>query len=234
MHKKDYYKKTYNYYERVKNLWGDATKHPFLIEGFKFSINKNKHLLQIANLADISPGLSVLDCGCGFGELINFLDKKYPGTYTGITLNEYHVKNKQHNNIIKRNFENLSFIKTKSVDRVLFIESFSHAFNKVKVLKEVRRILKNDGKVFILDLSIANQDYLNLVRDRPKYNEHISFYGDRPVCSKYIMALIKNLNFKLIDYKENLNNSVFIDKKVESKIILHTINTFYNYYIFSK
>jgi len=234
MHKNDYYKKTYNYYENVKNLWGVATEQPYLIEGFKFFKDRNKHLQKIAQLADIKPGLTVLDCGCGFGTLIKFLDLNYPGTYIGITLNDYHIKNKQHHNNYKRNFENLSIIKTKSIDRVLFIESFSHAFNKGKVLKEIRRVLKKDGKVLILDLSISNQDYINLIKDKLKYNEHIEFYGDKPVCSKYIITLLKSFNFKLLDYKENLENKVIIDKTIESKIILHTINTFYNYYIFSK
>jgi ubiquinone/menaquinone biosynthesis C-methylase UbiE len=234
MHKNHYYQATYNYYEKVKNLWGVATKQHFLIQGFKFSKNINKHLNQIAIHADIIAGLNVLDCGCGFGRLIKYLNKKYPGVYSGITLNDYHIKHRQSENVYKGNFEDLSSIKTDSIDRVLFIESFSHAFNKEAVLREVKRVLRKNGKVFILDLSISNEDYFNLIKDRSKYKDHINFYGDMPVCGEYMLNLIRKLDFKIYDFKERIYNKVVMDKYVKDKIILHTINTFYNYYIFTK
>jgi cyclopropane fatty-acyl-phospholipid synthase-like methyltransferase len=237
MAKEQYYRNTLNYYESVKNTWGTATNHPYLIEGFKFSLNAVEHVKIIAELADIKQGQYVLDCGCGFGGVLSIMNSLIPAHYTGITLNKYHIENKQFDNLLLANYEDMSFIGKESIDRIMFIESFSHAYNKINVLKEIHGLLKPGGKVFILDLSITNSDYRSLLTNnlyKRQYREHIRYYGDKPVSSEYVNYIATKCNFSVLDLREKLTNSVQIDQSLEDIIILHTINTHYNYYILQK
>jgi ubiquinone/menaquinone biosynthesis C-methylase UbiE len=237
MTKEQYYRNTFNYYENAKNTWGIATSHPYLIEGFKFSLDIIEHVNTIAKLADIKQGQYVLDCGCGFGKILSIMNSLIPAHYTGITLNKYHIENKQFDNLIFANYEDLSFINKESIDRIMFIESFSHAYNKINVLNEAYKLLKPGGKVFILDLSIANIDYRSLLTNnlyKKQYKKHMTYYGDKPVSSEYIKYIAAKCNFLILNSCENLTNSVHIDQSLENKIILHTINTFYNYYLLQK
>jgi SAM-dependent methyltransferase len=238
MNKQKYYNKTYNYYENVKNLWGDITGHPYLIEGFKFSSDIKEHAKIISQYADLKENQDVLDCGCGFGQLITILNSLIPAKYTGITLNDYHIQNKKNNNVLKVNFENLNIFSSNSFDRVLFIESFSHSFNKNNVLREVYRILKPSGKLFILDSSVSDEDYIRIFKEssyRKYYKSHIDYYGDKPICKKYFFKLAEKNNFSLLSYEEDIDNKLNVDLALNNEIILfQRFKTFCNYYLLQK
>lgn len=241
MNRDAYYKIIFDYYEEMRNMWGEATGHDFLIEGFKFDENVYKHVETISRLADIKKGHSVLDCGCGFGRIISILNEKIPANYMGVTLSKYQFENKQFKNVVQGNYENLNFLNSDSMDRVIFTESFSHTYNKQVALKEVYRVLKNDGKLFILDIAISKKDHFRLAADssyKKLYKRHIERYGNKPVCMDYVLHIAKKIGFNVLETRENMSNinRVHVGESLYDDIILFNdeLNMFYNYYIFQK
>jgi ubiquinone/menaquinone biosynthesis C-methylase UbiE len=161
--------------------------------------------------------------------------------YTGLTLVESHLLKKQYDNIYVENFDKTSFVNL-SFDRILFIESFSHSFNKYNTLKEVNRLLKPNGLCFILDLSVTNEFFRECGvnnQARQKYKEHINFFGDKPICYDYMKKIILKSGFKFIKGAENLHNicsikNTLLNNAIEKIILTKKLNTFYNWYLFKK
>lgn len=248
MSRKDrYFNLIYKYYKSGSLLWGLYTGYPFLIEGFKFNTNLITHFQTIINLCKIDKNLNILEAGCGYGEVLRNLSLLKPyNRFVGITLSKDHIAKKRFNNVFVQNFDNTEF-ECNSFDRILFIESFSHSFNKLQTLKEVHRLLKPGGMCFILDLAVSNSYYFKCGTSafhKKKYKDHIGFFGDKPVCFNYMIKLFNKLNFELIEGRENLPNSCIITntpckipllKKIAEKVVLiDKLETFYNYYLILK
>lgn len=226
MKKESYYQTTKSYYDRIGNLWGLYTDDNYSIESFKYG---EDHIGEIARRANITDNkLAVLDCGCGFGKVISELQKRFPSNkYSGITLNDSHVKRKQHENVRVGNFECLEE-ENNSVDVVLFIESFNHAQDKSKVLEEVFRIMKNDGTLFILDQCVSNELYSSLPCEL--YNKHRDFYGATPVSPNYIIQEAKKVGFTVTHVEEDVKNNILpgTDERLKKFIIVEFLNTIYS------
>jgi len=238
----NYYEKTKKYYNKIGNLCGVYSNYPFLIEGFKFNTNLTKHFEEIINIAGINDNQNILEAGCGFGGALKNLSLLCPkNEYIGITLVESHLLKKQYNNIRVENFDKTSFADL-SFDRILFIESFSHSFNKYNTFKEVYRLLKPGGICFILDLSVTNEFYKECginKQARAKYKGHINFFGDKPICYNYMRKLIHKSGFTFITGKERAHNvcsikDTLLNKAIERIILTKKLDTFYNWYLFKK
>ena len=236
MNKQDYYNACEKYYTRVKNDWGIYNNHSFSINGFRYDKNFKNHICKIIELANLLDNQVIVEAGCGFGENLNAINSKINANLHGITLCDFHIKNKRFPNIEYKNFDDLKnndFL----ADRILFIESFSHSFNKAKLLKTAFNMLKNNGKIFILDLSVSNSFYRSLAvntKARNDYKKHKKFYGDKPVSSEYVCYKAFIAGFKNIEYKENLDNYIINNNTVKNSIIIETIPTFYNHYILTR
>jgi ubiquinone/menaquinone biosynthesis C-methylase UbiE len=238
MDRSEYYKITTDYYERVGNLWGLYTGDEYSIESFKYG---EDNIGEIVKKSGISDNMTVLDCGCGFGKMIKKLQQKFPSsTFLGVTLNECHVKRKQHKGITIGNFDNLQ-IEDNSVDVVTFIESFNHSYNKRKTLKEAYRVLKKGGTLFIVDMCISNDLFKRLIKDkrlRNSYKLHRKFYGSTLVSSEFINRIAKKVGFTLIHCEEVLDNKIIINKNqvaiLKPHIIAEYIKIIYSDFIFNK
>lgn len=237
-----YYQKTKNYYNKIGNLCGVYSNYSLLIEGFKFDNNLTAHFETIATLAQIYENQNILEAGCGYGGVLKHLSQIRPkNNYTGITLIENHLLKKQFNNIRVENYDSTS-CSDDSLDRVLFLESFSHSYNKNTTLKEVYRILKPGGMCFILDLSVTNTFYKNAginLTLRENYKKHINFFGDKPVSFNYMKKAIKRANFRFITGVECAVNTCVIkdtllNRSIEKIILTKQLDTFYNWYLFIK
>jgi tocopherol O-methyltransferase len=74
------------------SLWGEHIHHGYWVKG-----NETKEAAQIqlieylARLADVRPGSSILDIGCGFGGSSLHLAKHYGAAATGITISQVQV-----------------------------------------------------------------------------------------------------------------------------------------------
>ncbi len=116
---------------------------------------------QLAILGEIKPTDKVLDAGCGVGGSSIFLAKKYGCQVTGITLSERQVRTATHfsekngvSHLAK--FERMDYTQTRfpdaSFDVVWAIESMQTATDKSLFFKEMRRILKPNGRILIADV----------------------------------------------------------------------------------
>lgn len=112
-----------------------------------------KHNILINNLNDIN-GKIVIDVGCGRGLLNTMLNLTYPDAiFYGIDISckmiDYAKKNSKGSYCVG-NVENIPYENNK-FDIILNTLSFHHYEAPIKALLEMKRILRNDGKIYILD-----------------------------------------------------------------------------------
>lgn len=126
---------------------------------FAFRYIEQKRISKLIELAEIRPTDKVLEVGCGAGHILEKIDK---GELHGIDISEIQIERAG-----KRLGSRVKLTKApgeaipypdKFFDRVLCSEVVEHVLDPREVLKEISRILKDDG---ILSLSIPNEDVIN-------------------------------------------------------------------------
>lgn len=126
--------------------------------------NFNEALLNInrvmADRAEITKGMNVLDAGCGVGGSSLWLAANRECSVTGISLSDKQVQKaadfaRQSGLDDKVKFEQRDFTTTgypsESFDIVWAIESVCHAYDKSEFLKEAFRVLKKGGRLIVAD-----------------------------------------------------------------------------------
>ncbi len=132
---------------RQGELWGTAPEDWALyLETTFIPVYK-----KVINKCMLSPGTEVLDIGCGSGLFIKMADAKGAGI-TGIDLSDALLNIARERNpsasLLNQDMECLPF-KDKSFDLVTGFNSLQYAGDIMKVLKEIHRVLKDDGKLVI-------------------------------------------------------------------------------------
>lgn len=149
-----------------------------------------KHEIQNQN-----DSLKILDLGCGTGE---FSEVFKNCDYTGIDINHRYInyaKNKYERNFLLMNATNLNF-PNNNFDYIVVLGVLHHLDDDktLKVLNEMIRVIKDDGKIIIMeDVHTGNkidilgnlirrldegnyiktkEDYLNLIGKIVKINEN--------------------------------------------------------------
>ncbi len=122
-----------------------------------------KHALQeiLKNKTD-APSVAILDIGCGTGQLLSKLALKYKtAKLIGIDLTPAMLKIakqklKPYKNIQlqEASVEKLPF-KDKSFDYVLTTEAFHHFPDPNKALQEMKRVLKDNSKIILIDVNFG-------------------------------------------------------------------------------
>lgn len=110
----------------------------------------------IAKKLNLSPGMSVLDMGCGYGTLGIYLAKNYGVSIVGCSVSREQIKYAQ-NLAKKENLSNCTFLLTDyrnmtgSFDRIVSIGLFEHigVKNYADFFTLCQSLLKNDG-IFLL------------------------------------------------------------------------------------
>ncbi|MBI5393349.1 methyltransferase domain-containing protein [Candidatus Woesearchaeota archaeon] len=127
-----------------------------------YSMQKHAIKQILRNKKATSSSLKILDIGCGTGQLLSHLVKELPhAELYGIDLTEAMVslakqKLKQHKNIMvqQTSVEKMPF-KDKLFDYVLTTEAFHHFPEPEKALLEMKRVLKDDGKIILIDINFG-------------------------------------------------------------------------------
>jgi ubiquinone/menaquinone biosynthesis C-methylase UbiE len=128
-----------------------------------FRYIENKRINKLIELAFISDSDKVLEVGCGVGHILERVPK---GNLYGIDISDIQVKRatarlKGKAIIIKAPGEHIPY-EDKFFDRILCSEVIEHVLDPVKLLLEIKRVLKDDG---ILSLSIPNENLINFTKN---------------------------------------------------------------------
>jgi len=122
----------------------------------------------IAKKLNLKEGMELLDIGCGFGGLANYLANKYKVKVTGVTLSKEQIKYNENN--FKNDNVTLRYLDyrdlTGSFDRVYSIGMFEHVGKKnyKEYYDKCYDLLKDDGIMMIHTIgstypSISNKSY---------------------------------------------------------------------------
>lgn len=108
-------------------------------------------LIKIEKIFD-SKGkkLNILDLGCGDGRLSKELVKQ-GHIVTGIDSNEQALQNARKNGlrVVNTDIEKELPIETASFDAVLLLDVLEHLYDQENILKEIYRVLKENGSLYI-------------------------------------------------------------------------------------
>lgn len=159
---------------------------------------------QVPALREIQfrPEIKILDLSCGTGELLQTLYRKSKGTVKlyGLDISEDMLQKSRHKLppeiiLVQGDVHHLPF-DNEEFDYVLCTEAFHHYHSQNRVVREMRRVLKHDGKIIIVDVNF----FLSPI--------HWLFQKLEPGCvkinsKKEIRLLFKNNRFQMIKQKRN-------------------------------
>lgn len=142
---------------------------------------------------------NILDLGCGLGWGTNFLSSK--GMVVGVDVDRETIKKKDINTnteFIVSDATNLPF-RNKSFDTVVSIENIEHVQDQVKYIREVNRILKNNG-VFII--STPNEgNFINKLADKIGYKRTKNPYHVKEFACNELIIFLEKHGFKVLHFK---------------------------------
>lgn len=149
------------------------------------------------------PHLDILEIGCWKGMLVgwlheNFPKSKYSWDYWGIDIVEPPDRRKDYPHLIM-NAEALEF-PANSFDVVIMIEVLEHIVDYVRAIREVYRVLRHGGGVFIQSV---------ICYDKCALSDRTHFHVLHPVT---LSRLLKHLGFKDIEYIEDGNFAIWAYK----------------------
>eukprot|EP01083_Nonionella_stella_P019714 54734_1 len=127
-------------------------------EAFPASIARHEHFLALR--LGLNPGDKVLDAGCGVMGPARSIARFSGASITGLNINEYQVRRSEYLNsqssvsdklkVVQGDFMSIPF-DDNTFDSCYAIEALVHAPNRVKVYKEVMRVIKPGAKVFFYE-----------------------------------------------------------------------------------
>jgi|SRR5215475_2215412 len=154
--------KVREHYDRVSlyypSLWGAHLHHGYWIRGDETKEKAQVQLIEhLAKAADIQPGSSILDAGCGFGASCIYLAKNYKAKTTGITISAVQVKMakeaaakvKMNARFLLMDAEEMKF--SELFDVIWSVESVAHYPNREKFFARAAQFLKPNGTLAIID-----------------------------------------------------------------------------------
>lgn len=150
--------KVADYYNRLHQVL--KLPHNSLQSYRSYDIEATYHDIMTDASIDVHSEEHILDAGFGLGDFDHFLAKTTKSKITAISFSEVEVAfaNKNYSDATnsarlvysQADFHFLTdYFEPETFDRIIFIESFEHAYDKEKVLQDCFRLLKPDGKLFL-------------------------------------------------------------------------------------
>ena len=183
---------------------------------------------------------SVLDVGCGYGDLIRYLHHTKPELdLVGIDASKTLL------DVAKRLFksQNIRFFlehadkmhfKDNTFDIVVCKDTFHHFSNPVKILKEMHRVAKKDSMIYITDLKRDSDKkiILSVINDISKDNLTHAAYYINSIKASYTIIEMKRLfktagikNYEIYDFKSD-KKIISLIKTVADKKRRHSLSDF--------
>ena len=155
------------------------SKYVDLIENIFFLGRLKKFWHKLIELAEIKPSDRIIDVGCGSGKMVEAISKRLGinGEIIGLEPSKYLIENCKKNNLNR----NVKFVQgimeeipypNKSFDIVLSSLAIHHVPRKAKqkAFKEFNRILKENGRLLILDHGKPNNWILKIILFPMRWN----------------------------------------------------------------
>ena len=188
-----------------ENKW-DKRADTFEKKRFKFNFFQFLQKRVIA-LLDLREGQHFLDVGCGTGWAVRYAASlvNNRGEFDGIDISPRMIQkaieyseNCENIHFYKANAENLPF-QNNFFDFTICTNSFHHYINPPAVLTEINRVLKPQGKLFILEVTTDNP----IVRLIDKYllnkdPSHVKMYSTREYKEMFTKTGFTHVSSKLL------------------------------------
>jgi ubiquinone/menaquinone biosynthesis C-methylase UbiE len=154
-----------------------------------------------------SRPISFLDVGCGTGWAVRYVAKRLEGKgrFVGIDIAKGMIEKAEINSIGIPNIEfyqtsadNLPF-ESEAFDTAICTNSFHHYKKAKDALTEVRRVLKQEGRIYILD--ITADDFLIQWIDKwvkTQEKEHVKFYSTSEFTQMFTTARLRHVLSKRV------------------------------------
>lgn len=195
--------------ESMKYTTGDWTGLTQIPENLTAAQNQN--LAYWVNDLNISDGDVILDCGCGWGTLPDYLKHQFNITYIGITISDVQVdycrskfeglKNYHffHHSYHNRHQNILAQAGVEQITKCIFLETLEHggSRNLPHILRNVREVISPDG---LLGIQTIGADHPTLICD-PYINRYIFQHASLSSPSQLGKAIESNRQF--VKIKEN-------------------------------
>lgn len=162
-------------------------------------------------LSGKSKNLKVLDVGTGLGDFIEVLKESLPGysSIIGIDTEQGTVDKAIEKNIDRRiefmrmSGENIEF-EDNSIDVISISNTLHHLPNKEKVLREIKRVVKQNGIIIINEMISDNQSekQLSHVAVHHLQGELDTLFGrchNKTFTLQELVKLVENLNLEKVD-----------------------------------
>jgi len=157
---------------------------------------------HVISLADTKENMNFLDIGCGTGWAVGQAAKlvNNKGLFYGVDISPKMIEKAKDN---FKGFNNFHFIKANSeattlesdlFDIIICTNSFHHYLHPEKVMKEIHRVLKKGGKIYILD-PIADYWFMKVIDKIMRLMDpaHVKIHS-----SKEFSTLMGNAGIKYI------------------------------------
>ena len=182
---------------------------------------------------EVKSGMRILDAGCGLCGPAIFLASSYNNIYIdAVTISEEQVKYSQKSinesnltdriKVILADYHHLQY-NDNNFDAIFFFESIGYSSNHNILFKEISRVLKPNGYVYIKDVFVKEEKLSEDERCEIK-NFNTVFQQLTPRRSK-LQKVIEDLNFK-IKFSRNLSQYLdysFFYKSMKTQIDDHIV-----------
>lgn len=210
------------FYQKFTTLWPGLVNSRGRLQGYKFEKTYqrcNSFIEKILHLKN--EDIAFYDFGCGIGKPTLEFAKKYTKiNFTLVNSDKRHLNFIEKNNklqnvtLLNKDYHNTG-LGDSSADIILFSESYSHSYDRKKLLRELYRILKPHGHVLIIDWFLQ-ENYNKKQWDA--FVDDISMYLESP---QDTIENFQKSGFQLIYKKINGEQYLEINNKKYAKNYLY-------------